>query len=239
MSRDPDTSTTTCWTSSPEEGAAVERRMGEDAGFRREVRERMRPIVAGLEALPPEAWPSRTGPPPLPAAPPAPRRAPRPSGPGRGGRGGRLSPPSPRALALPGGGGVGDRRPGLRGRRRRSGGGGPAIALARVGEGGSAAAGQAPVSCPPTTAGCGCGVSGLAPSGPGGLLRALAARRTGAPAVARLVPGARLGRGGGHRAAPGSRRPTSASLTSRSRARRGDPGHSGVSGRPRGPTGTA
>ena len=53
MSRDADIVAYLLGESSPEEGAAVERRMGEDAGFRREV-ERMRPIVAGLEALPPE-----------------------------------------------------------------------------------------------------------------------------------------------------------------------------------------
>ncbi len=48
--------------------------MREDAGFRREV-ERMRPVVADLEALPADAW-ERRGAPPLPDLPPLPAAAP-------------------------------------------------------------------------------------------------------------------------------------------------------------------
>lgn len=67
----------------PGDRARVERRMGEDEAFRAEV-ERMRPVVAELEALPAEAWEAADVPPllplpPLPFAPepsrPRPRRA--------------------------------------------------------------------------------------------------------------------------------------------------------------------
>jgi anti-sigma-K factor RskA len=62
----------------PPEREAIERRMREDADFRREV-DRMRPVVADLEALPPEAWhrdpvPALPHLPPLQAASPEPRR---------------------------------------------------------------------------------------------------------------------------------------------------------------------
>jgi anti-sigma factor RsiW len=72
-----------------EERAAVERRMRADARFRREV-ERMRPVVAGLEALPPEAWDPGDVP-PLPDLPPLPPRR-RPSAHGAPGRGARSRP---------------------------------------------------------------------------------------------------------------------------------------------------
>jgi anti-sigma-K factor RskA len=51
----------------------VERRMRDDAAFRAEV-ERMRPVVAKLEALPPGAW-EQGDVPPLPALPPLPPAA--------------------------------------------------------------------------------------------------------------------------------------------------------------------
>ena len=159
MSRDADIVAYLLGESSPEEGAAVERRMGEDAGFRREV-ERMRPIVAGLEALPPEAWepgrvPPLPDPPPLPAAPaperPRPRRAWWP-----------VAAVAACLALLAAGVGIGALVFG----GDDGGGGGPAIALARVGEGGSAAAGQARVVSS-DDGGLRVRVSGLAPSGPG------------------------------------------------------------------------
>jgi anti-sigma-K factor RskA len=121
----------------PDRRAAIERRMREDAGFRREV-ERMRPVVAELESLPPDAW-ERRGAPPLPDLPPLsaapaaerswqPRRAWRPAA----------------ALAacvalIAAGLGIGALVFG----GDDEGAAGPAIALARVGDAGPAAAGQA------------------------------------------------------------------------------------------------
>ncbi len=149
MSRDADIVAYLLGESSPEEGAAVERRMGEDAGFRREV-ERMRPIVAGLEALPPEAWepgrvPPLPDPPPLPAAPaperPRPRRAWWPVAAVAAclacWRRGWASAPWSSGATTAAAAGRPSRSPGSAraGPRRRA----------------------RPVSCPPTTAGCGCG----------------------------------------------------------------------------------
>ncbi|HEX2504148.1 MAG TPA: anti-sigma factor [Miltoncostaeaceae bacterium] len=145
----------------PDERAAIERRMREDPGFRREV-ERMRPVVAGLEALPSDAWERREVPPlpdlpPLPAAP-APE-APRP----------RWPPWAPVAAvaacaaliavglgigALVFGGDGGDDA-------------GPAIALARVDDGGPSATGEARVVAS-DQGGLRLRVNGLEPSAPGG-----------------------------------------------------------------------
>lgn len=53
----------------PDDRARVEARMRDDAAFREEV-ERMRPVVGGLEAMPAGAWDEDAALPPLPALPP-------------------------------------------------------------------------------------------------------------------------------------------------------------------------
>jgi anti-sigma-K factor RskA len=146
---------------SPEERAAVERRMPEDDGFRRDV-ERMRPVVAGLAALPPEAWDPGAVPPlpdlpPLPAAPAAepprpPRRAWRP-----------VAAVAACAALIAAGAGIGALVFGGGGDAEA----GPAIALTGVGDGSPAASGRARVVSS-DDGGLRLQVSGLEPSGPDG-----------------------------------------------------------------------
>jgi anti-sigma-K factor RskA len=145
----------------PDERATLERRMREEAGFRREV-ERMRPVVAELEALPADAW-ERRGAPPLPDLPPLPAAAPA--------EGGRPRRPAWRPLAavaacaalIAAGLGIGALVFG----GDDEGATGPALALAPVGDAGAAAAGEARVVSA-DDGGLRLRVSGLDPSEPGG-----------------------------------------------------------------------
>jgi anti-sigma-K factor RskA len=144
----------------PDERVAVERRMREDGDFRREV-ERLRAVVAELERVPPEAWDPEEVPPlpELPAPPAPPRVAPA----RRRWSAGWAAAAVAACLALVAAGvgigalvfGGGD-----------GGGTGPAIALARVGQGGPAASGDAR-AVSSDDGGLRVRVSGLAPSGPG------------------------------------------------------------------------
>jgi anti-sigma-K factor RskA len=144
----------------PDERAAIERRIRDDPGFRREV-ERMRPVVADLEALPPDAW-ERGEVPPLPDLPLAPAA---PSPEPRRPRWPALRPVAAVAVSAAliaaglgigalvfGGGGDADS--------------GPAIALAPLGAGGSSASGEARVISS-DDGGLRVRVSGLDPSMPG------------------------------------------------------------------------
>lgn len=145
----------------PDERAALEHRMREDAAFRREV-ERMRPVVTELEDLPPDAWERRDAPPlpdlpPHPAAPAAERR--------------RLRGPAWRPVAavaacvalVAAGLGIGALVFG----GDDEGAAGPVIALAPVGDAATAAAGEARVVSA-DDGGLRLQVSGLDPSEPGG-----------------------------------------------------------------------
>ena len=159
MSRDADIVDYLLGELSPNARAAVERRMREDAAFRREV-DRMRPVVADLEALPADAW-DRGGVPPLPDLPPL---AATPA------RERRWRWPSWQPVAavaacvalLAAGLGIG---------ALVFGGGdddaGPPIALARIGDGSPAAAGEARVVSS-DDGGLRLRVSGLDPSAPDG-----------------------------------------------------------------------
>ena len=144
---------------SPDERLAIEQRMHEDAGLRRDV-DRMRPVVADLEALPAEAW--HRGPiPSLPDLPPL-----RTSAPARRPRWPALRPVAAVAAcaaliaagvgigALAFGGGVGEAGDGTR------------VALARIGEAAPGATGEARVVAA-DDGGLRLQVSGLDPSGPG------------------------------------------------------------------------
>jgi anti-sigma-K factor RskA len=143
----------------PGERAAVERRMREDEGFRREV-EGLREVVAELERVPPEAWePGPVPPPPELPAPTPPIREP-----ARRRWSARWAAAAVAAcLALVAAGvGIGALVFGGDG----DGEAGPAIALARVGEGGPDATGRAGVVSS-DDGGLRVRVSGLVPSGPG------------------------------------------------------------------------
>ncbi len=137
MSRDADIVDYLLGEASPEERAAIERRMREDADFRREV-ERQRAVVADLEALPPDAW-DHGGVPPLPHLPPLAAKPPRE----RRSRWPAWQPVAAVAACvalLAAGAGIG---------ALVFGGGdddaGPSIALARIGDGSPAATGEARV----------------------------------------------------------------------------------------------
>lgn len=140
----------------PADRARVERAMDDDPELAAEV-ERMRPLVAGLEELPPEAWGAPHGEvPALPALPPL--GAPAPERRGR-----RARPRTAIAVAAAVAALAVAVAVGALVRSSDSGGGGPRIALASVGEGGPAATGTARAS------GGGSGslrleVSGLRPS---------------------------------------------------------------------------
>jgi anti-sigma-K factor RskA len=142
----------------PDERAALEHRMREDAAFRREV-ERMRPVVTELEALPPDAW-ERRGARPLPDLPPLPAAERR-----------RLRGPAWRPVAavaacvalVAAGLGIGALVFG----GDDEGASGPAIALAPVGDAATAAAGEARVVSA-DDGGLRLQVSGLDSSEPGG-----------------------------------------------------------------------
>jgi anti-sigma-K factor RskA len=145
----------------PDERAAIERRMREDAAFRREV-ERMRPVVAQLEALPRDAWERRGAPPlpelpPLPAAPAAERRR------GRRPAWRPVAAVAACAALIAAGVGIGALAFG----GDDGGAAGPAIALARVGDAGAAATGEARVLAS-DDGGLRVRVSGLDSSEPGG-----------------------------------------------------------------------
>ncbi|HSJ74392.1 MAG TPA: anti-sigma factor [Miltoncostaeaceae bacterium] len=140
MRRDADIVAYLLGESTTEERAAFERRLREDDVFRREV-ERLRAVVADLEALPPEAWEHGRVPPlpdlPLLPAAAAPERA-RP-------RWAAWWPAAAVAACLAliaVGVGIGAL---VFGGDDEGGAGGPAFTLARVGEGGPAATGQARV----------------------------------------------------------------------------------------------
>ena len=217
---------------SPDEREAIERRMRDDADFRREV-ERMRPVVADLEALPPEAWDRDRG---AGTCPTCLRCRPPPSEPRR-----RWAWPALRPVAavaacaalIAAGLGIGAL---VFGGDDGGAGGGPAIALAALrgrrprGERGGAgrlvrrrradAAGQRPGA-----------------ERAGRLLQPVAARRAGPPAVARGVPGAGVGLGAGDGAVAG-RPPDFRYVDVSVEKEDGDPGHSGVSVL-RGPTAPA
>jgi anti-sigma-K factor RskA len=157
VSRDAEVTAYLLGEGTPAERAAVERRMREDAAFRREV-ERMRPVVAGLVALPQEAWEPGDVPPP----PDLPPRAAPASGRPRW-RAWRPAAAVAACLALVGIGvaigalafGGGD------------GGEGPVIALARVGDAGPGAHGTARVVSG-DDGGLRVRVGGLRPTDPGG-----------------------------------------------------------------------
>jgi anti-sigma-K factor RskA len=131
----------------------------EDEAFRREV-QRLRPVVSELERVPPGAWDPGEVPPlpdvPAPPAQPRAARAKRSSA-----RWAAVGVAACLALVAAGVGigallfGGGD-----------GGAAGPAIALARIGEGGPAASGQARVVAS-DEGGLRVRVNGLAPSGPG------------------------------------------------------------------------
>jgi anti-sigma-K factor RskA len=145
----------------PDERAAIERRMSEDPGFRREV-ERMRPVVAGLEALPSDAW-ERPEVPPLPDLPPLPAApAPEPAS-SRWPAWAPVAAVAACAALIAAGLGIGAVVFGGDGEDDA----GPAIALARVDDGGPSAAGEARVVSS-EAGGLRLQVSGLDPSGPDG-----------------------------------------------------------------------
>src|SRR4051794_15921808 len=77
----------------PDEREAFERRMRENPDLRREV-ERMRPVVAALEALPADAWTARRSR-PFPTCRPCRPRRPTRGGDGVGPAGGRRRSPPP------------------------------------------------------------------------------------------------------------------------------------------------
>ncbi len=182
----------------PDERAAIERRMREDPGFRREV-ERMRPVVAGLEALPSDAW-ERPEVPPLPDLPRCRRHRP-PSRPGsRWPAWAPVAAVAACAALIAAGLGIGALVFGGDGEDDA----GPAIALARVDDGGPSAAGEARVVSS-EAGGLRLRVSGLDPSGPGGFyeLWLLDGPERLLSLGAFRVPG--VGRGGRDRAAAGGR----------------------------------
>lgn len=143
-----------------DERRAIERRMRDDAGFRRDV-ERMRPVVTELEAMPAEAWEVGEVP-PLPDLPPLPA-APAPARRGLRWDWRPVAAVAACAALIAAGVGIG---------AAVFGGGddgeaGPRIALAAIGEGAPAASGQARVVSS-DDGGLRLRVTNLPPSEPGG-----------------------------------------------------------------------